>query len=279
MVGYYRRFIPSFSSIAAPLSSLTKKDRLFEWTEEQESAFQSLKAKLSEAPVLCHYDPNAKTILQTDASFFGWGFIISQISAEDGLEHPIAIESGQFTGAQLNYTTTKKEFLAIVEAFIRAWHMLLQVNTTVLTDHHNLKYWMVPRQLTPRQARWMEILSGFRFKIIYRPGKLAVMPDALSRRADYHPGKGETNDIELNNIQALPDFGEQNKGLTTETLRALQSSTSELSPVSISDLVSALPLDEIVAPLRSELLLLALRSDDHSECRDLQPVQSLVDLR
>ena len=76
--------------------------------------------------------------------------------------------------------------------------MLLQVNTTVLTDHHNLKYWMVPRQLMPLQALWMEVSSGFRFKIVYRPGKLAVMPNALSRRADYHPGEGETNDIEAN---------------------------------------------------------------------------------
>ena len=98
---------------------------------------------------------------------FGWGFIISQINSKDGLEHPVAIESGRFAGAHLNYTTTKKEFLAIIEAFIWCRHMLLQVNATVLTDHHNLKYWMVPRQLTPRQARWMEVLSGFRFKIIY----------------------------------------------------------------------------------------------------------------
>ena len=96
--------------------------------------------------------------------------------------------------------------------------MLLQVNTTVLTDHHNLKYWMVPRQLTPCQAHRMEVLSGFRFKIVYQPGKLAVMPDALSRRADYHPGKGETNDIEVNVAQALPSFGEQSQGSPIEVL-------------------------------------------------------------
>ena len=166
VVGYYRWFIPSFLSIAAPWSSLTKKNRLFEWIEEQEGAFQLLKTKLSEFLVLCHYNPKAKTMLQTNASFFSWRFIISQINAKDGLEHPIAIESGRFTGAQLSYTTTKKEFLAIVETFIWARHMSLQVNTIMLTDHHNLKYWMVPRQLTPCQAHWMEVSSGFRFKIV-----------------------------------------------------------------------------------------------------------------
>lgn len=93
LVGYYRGFVPNFSAIAAPLSSLTKKDRLFEWKNEQESAFQLLKAKLAEAPVIAHYDPKAETTLQTDASFFGWGFIISQVNAVDGLDHPIAIES------------------------------------------------------------------------------------------------------------------------------------------------------------------------------------------
>ena len=82
-------------------NSLTKKDRLFVWTEEQEGAFQLLKAKLSESPVLCHYNPEAETILQANTSFFGWGFIISQINAKDSLEHPIAIESERFNGAQL----------------------------------------------------------------------------------------------------------------------------------------------------------------------------------
>ena len=105
------------------------------------------------------------------------------------------------------------------------------------------------------------------------------MPDALSRRAGYHPGKGETNNIELNNVQALPNnFGKQNKGSSMETLRALQLSTSKLLPVSILDLVNDLALDEIIAPLQSELLLLALCSDDQSDCRYLHPVQSLVNL-
>ena len=65
---------------------------------------------------------------------------------------------------------------------------------------------MEPRQLSPRQARWVELLSTFRFKIVYRPGKYATMPDALSRRADYHPGKGATVDHKHNFVQALPSI-------------------------------------------------------------------------
>ena len=178
------------------------------------------------APVLAHYNPAAKTILQTDASFFGWGFIILQIS-DDGEEHPIVIESGRFKGAQINYTTTEKEFLAIVEAFTRNRHMLLPVETLVLTDHHNLRYWQTPRQLSPRQARWAELLQGFRMKIVYRPGKMATMPDALSRRSDYHGGKGATELLEYNFVQALPNEEE-----LPDFLRGAIEEQDEINPVS-----------------------------------------------
>ena len=66
----------------------------------------------------------------------------------------------------------EKEFLAIVEPFIRHWYMLLQVLTTVVADYQNLNYWMMPRQLSPQQARWGKILAVFRFKIVYHPGRL-----------------------------------------------------------------------------------------------------------
>ncbi|EIW73013.1 hypothetical protein TREMEDRAFT_26181, partial [Tremella mesenterica DSM 1558] len=168
VVSYYRRFVPNFSRIAKPINDLTRKDVPFVWGVEQEGAFKELKDRMCKAPVLAHFDPSLKTLLQTDASFFGWGFIISQVN-ELGQEHPVAIESGAFQAAQLNYTVGKKELLAIVEAFRRRRHLLLQVETTVLTDHLNLTYWMEPKQLSPRQGRWVEELSNFRFKMVYRP--------------------------------------------------------------------------------------------------------------
>jgi hypothetical protein len=194
MVGYYRRFVKEFSTIAAPITELTKKDKVFEWTDRQQAAFDELKRRLVTAPILAHFNLEFMTILQTDASFYGWGFIISQVNKETGLQHPVVIESGRFSGAQLNYSTNEKEFMANVEAFRRCRHMLLQVHTTVLTDHLNPKYWMEPRDLNPRQARWVDILSPFRISIVYRPGKQATMPDALSRRADYHPSQHNEDD-------------------------------------------------------------------------------------
>ena len=93
-----------------PLTKLTKKGQVFEWSEKEESAFEEMKRKMCEGPVLQHYDPRAQTILQTDALFFGWGFIISQISVKNGQEHPIIIESGRFKGANQLYHDRKRFF-------------------------------------------------------------------------------------------------------------------------------------------------------------------------
>ena len=291
LVSYYRRFVPSFSKIAAPITSLTKKGVPFTWDKPQQEAFESLKSMLATAPVLAHYDPTFETILQTDASHFGWGFIISQINAETRLEHPVAIESGRFTGAQLNYSTSEKEFLAIVQAFVRNRHMLLQVATLVLTDHNNLKYWMEPRQLTPRQARWKETLAPFRFKIVYRPGRQATMPDALSRRADYHPGKGSTVHQEFNFVQALPSFEEDrvtspNKAEESSPnflLRALQPLVSALDRdyfVDDVDIIQGLQEDDEIRPVREQMLQVRCASCQHSTCVAVQTESpALAELR
>jgi len=271
VVGYYRRFVPGFSKIAAPINELTRKDRVFEWGPAQQTAFDELKEKLCSAPVLAHYNPKFETILQTDASHFGWGFVISQINADTGLEHPVAIESGRFSPAQINYSTSEKEFLAIVESFIRYRHMLLQVFTSILTDHLNLTYWMTPRQLNPRQARWMEILSPFRFIIIYRPGKSADMPDALSRRSDYHPGKGATLEQELNYAQALPSFTEISKtakqfgddSRSQVMLRALQhSNTIERGYFATdAEIINGLREDPEIEPIVADMLAIVKHLD------------------
>jgi hypothetical protein len=140
---------------------LTKKNVPFIWGPDQQNAFETLRDLLITAPILAHYNPNLPTTIQTDASHFGWGAIILQKSEEDGLERPISIESGKFKDAELQYNTTEKEFLAIVNAFTQNHHILLPIELVVITDHLNLTYWTKPRQLNPRQARWVDALSQF----------------------------------------------------------------------------------------------------------------------
>jgi len=261
MASYYRRFNPNFSLIARPVNDLTKKDVTFAWGDRENKAFETLKSLMSSTPVLAHFQPGAETIIQTDASNFGWGFIISQIDPSTKLEHPIAIESGSFKAAELNYTVTEKEFYAIVMAFKRKRHILLQVEATILTDHLNLTYWTEPRQLNPRQARWADLLSGFTFKIIYRPGPKAVYPDALSRRPDYGNERPEQEFI-----QALPSIDDQGQTSSTisHLLHAMVKTYSELEGgaeepskddnlVDVGDIREGLKEDKELEQVRIEL--------------------------
>jgi len=272
MASYYRRFVPNFGQIARPLHHLTKAGVQFEWTQMQQDAFDKLKSVMCKAPVLAYFNPLAETIVQTDASFFGWGFVISQIDPETRQEHPIAIESGAFKGAELNYTTTEKEFLAIVEAFRRKRHILLQVNSLILTDHLNLTYWMEPRVLNGRQARWVDLLSSFSFRIVYRPGPKNVFPDALSRRPDYSPN----SDDEPNLVQALPNLDmvsntdTQLRHLLRATLPVVEDELDEEPRnglLDLGDVKEGIEHDEDLSTVRVELKKNAVSPEDSPDLK------------
>ena len=96
MASYYRRFIPSFAKIAHPLHALTRKDMQFEWTQECQEAFETLKKKLTSAPVLGYPRFDASFVLETDASIDGLGAVLSQ-TQEDGKLHPITYASRALT--------------------------------------------------------------------------------------------------------------------------------------------------------------------------------------
>ena len=110
LAGYYRKFIRNFSKIAKPLTELIKKDAPFHWTDRQQNAFETLKQKLCEAPVLKYPDFNKNFVLTTDASNEGLGAILSQ--SQDG--HPCCYISRTLNPPEKNYSTTEKELLAIV---------------------------------------------------------------------------------------------------------------------------------------------------------------------
>ncbi|QRW12162.1 Retrotransposable element Tf2 protein [Ceratobasidium sp. AG-Ba] len=185
-VNFYRRFIAKFSKIARPLHDLTKKDTKFEWTQECQKAFEEIKKRVSQDPVLIHPDPNKPFILETDASGIAIGAILSQ-RGEDGYLHPVAYLSKSYNDAQRNYDTANKELLAIVES-LKHWRIYLEgtiLPVTVFTDHRNLERWKNAETFNRRHARWHMELASFNFEIHYRPGKMSNKPDALSRRHDH----------------------------------------------------------------------------------------------
>ncbi|QRV83029.1 Transposon Tf2-7 polyprotein [Ceratobasidium sp. AG-Ba] len=185
-VNFYRRFIAEFSKIARPLHDLTKRDTKFEWTQECQQAFEEIKKRVSQDPVLIHPNPDKPFILETDASGIAIGAILSQ-RGEDGYLHPVAYLSKSYNDAQRNYDTANKELLAIVES-LKHWRIYLEgtiLPVTVFTDHRNLERWKNAETFNRRHARWHMELASFNFEIHYRPGKMSNKPDALSRRHDH----------------------------------------------------------------------------------------------
>jgi transposase InsO family protein len=186
---YYRKFISNYSGLAAPLTALLRKDVPFVFAVPQQQAFESLLKSFTTAPILSYFDPTFPITVETDASDYAMGAILSQTSASDGKLHPVAFWSRKFLPAELNYEIHDKELLAIKDAF-QEWRSYLigaEHSIRVLTDHRNLEYFMTSRMLNRRQARWAMFFSDFNFRIEYRPGRLQEQADALSRRSDYTP--------------------------------------------------------------------------------------------
>ena len=123
MVSYYRKFIRSFSEVAAPLHDLTKKGQIFQWGDKEERAMQNLKDALTEAPVLRLADPEKKYVVATDASNYAIGGVLMQGSESD--LHPIAFISRKLRTTELKYDTYDKEMIAIVYA-LQQWRHYLE---------------------------------------------------------------------------------------------------------------------------------------------------------
>jgi transposase InsO family protein len=207
---FYRRFIAGYSRMSAPLSNLLKGDQrtqAFELSAEALQAFSSLKTAFIEAPFLQHFDPAKPTRVETDASGFAVGGVLSQPGNDDAevsqrQYRPVAFWSRKMTPAEMNYETHDSELLAIVMAF-KHWRHYLEGSrhrVTVVTDHNNLKYFMTTKELNGRQARWAERLSRFDFVIEYRPGRKNPA-DGPSRRPDYNVHSDERGTILLPTLQ------------------------------------------------------------------------------
>ncbi|GJV81236.1 putative reverse transcriptase domain-containing protein [Tanacetum coccineum] len=173
LAGYYRRFIKDFLKIAKSLTELTQKNKKYIWGEDQESAFQLLKQKLCEAPILALPEGNDDFVVYCDASHQGMGAVLMQ------REKVIAYASRQLKPNEENYTTHDLELGAVVFA-LKIWrHYLYGTKCTVFTDHKSLQHILNQKELNMRQRRWLELLADYDCEIRYHPGKSNVVADAL----------------------------------------------------------------------------------------------------
>ncbi|GJT72959.1 putative reverse transcriptase domain-containing protein [Tanacetum coccineum] len=155
LAGYYRRFIENLSTIVKPLTSLTQKNQKYEWGENQEEAFQTLKDKLCNAPILSLPNKVEDFMVYCDASNQGLGCALMQ------RDKVIAYASRQLKSHEKSYTTHNLELGIVVFA--------------------------LKKELNMRQKRWLEMFSDFEYEIKYDPVKANVVADALSRKERVKP--------------------------------------------------------------------------------------------
>ncbi|GKD86578.1 putative reverse transcriptase domain-containing protein, partial [Tanacetum coccineum] len=175
------RFMEGFSKIAKSLTELTQKNKKYIWGEDQESAFQLLKQKLYEAPILALPEGNDDFVVYCDASHQGLGAVLMQ------REKVIAYASRQLKPHEENYTTHDLKLGAVVFA-LKIWrHYLYGTKYIVFTDHKSRQYILDQKELNMRQRHWLELLADYDCEICYHPGKANVVADALSRKERIKP--------------------------------------------------------------------------------------------
>ncbi|CAN6581013.1 unnamed protein product [Malus baccata var. baccata] len=177
--GFYRRFIKDFSKIAQPLCRLLQKEVAFEFTKECMASFNQLKELLTTAPIIVPPDWSLPFELMCDASDYALGAVLGQ--RKDKKPHVIYYASRTLNDAQLNYSTTEKELLAVVFALDKFRSYLIGTKIIVFTDHAALKYLLTKKEAKPRLIRWMLLLQEFDIEIRDKKGSENVVADHLSR--------------------------------------------------------------------------------------------------
>jgi len=194
LANYYHRFIKGFASIARPLHDMVKKDKKWEWMEKQGKAFEELKRRFTEEPVLAALDIDKKMRMEVDASDYATGGVLS-MECGDGLWRPVAFLSKSLNETERNYEIHDKEMLAVIRG-LEVWRHLLegaQYKFEIWTDYKNLEYFMKAQKLNRRQARWALYLSWFDFILKHVAGTKMGKADGLSRRSDWKIGVDKDN--------------------------------------------------------------------------------------
>ena len=180
LCSYYRKFVANFASIARPLHQLTEKGAKFVWSENCTKAFNHLKQRLIEAPVLAYPAETGQFILDTDASQGGLGAVLSQV--QQGVERVIAYYSRALSKPERNYCVTRKELLALLSAVGHFHPYLYGREFVIRVDHASLQWLLRFKEPEGQIARWLEKLQQYNFVVQHRPGKTHANADALSRR-------------------------------------------------------------------------------------------------
>ena len=253
---YYNRFIKDFSALARPLYALGPKRVKFSWGEMEETSFQALKAALTSAPVMAYPTPNGRWILDTDASHFAIGGVLSQMQSDENGEEQekvIAYGSKSLQGRQQRYCTRRRELLAIVH-FVKAFRPYLYGKfVTIRTDHASLRYLKTLNNPDDQFARWIEVLEETYYTIEIRKGKDHGNADGMSRIP--------TEACEGNKCICIGVDEMERKGEVTDDYRIQSAAFDDEEGVEIADELDS-DDDEATKPAPSTLKNTAEDKDD-----------------
>jgi len=242
LASYYRKFVPSFAALAAPLHALTGKNKKFDWTSSCEDGFQKLKSALVSSPILAMPNNSDPFVLDTDACDVNIGAVLSQV--QEGEERVIAYASRSLSKQERYYCVTRKEMLAVVFYSKSFRQYLLGRQFLIRTDHSALQCVKTTPEPMGQQARWCEILEEFDFQIVHRPGMKHGNADALSRRPCRQCGK-EVGDGVRSEVRVI-EFQEIIRGTrwTRQELIEVTKQDNKISPFYEEVLGNSLPMDE-----------------------------------
>lgn len=208
LTNHFRAYIPNYAAIVRPLVGLKKKDTVWNWTEECQSAFEKLKQLITSEPILQLPDWTLQFELCTDASNLGCGSVLYQRDLKSPKAKQLRVigyQSYTFKKAERNYSTTEKEGLAVVKAF-KYFRTYLEGRTVIVhTDHQAILSILNEKEPTGRLGRWITFLMGFDIKINHRSGKELTDADAMSRLC-----------LEKDTIQQFVSYGVSNNEYTPE---------------------------------------------------------------
>nr|GEW01115.1 reverse transcriptase domain-containing protein [Tanacetum cinerariifolium] len=225
--GFYRRFIKDFSKIARPMTRLLEKDTPFLFSKECVESFQTLRIKLTEAPILIAPDWDMPFELMCDASDFAIGAVLGQ--RQEKHFRPIHYASKTMTEVESNYTTTEKEMLAVVYAFDKFQSYLILNKGIMYMDHSALKYLFAKKDSKARLLCWVLLLQEFTFKVIDTKGAENLATDHLSRFENPHQNVLDPKEInELFPLETLNMFSFRGVYTARKPLTFLRLATMDL---------------------------------------------------
>ena len=263
LCSYYRKFIDKFAHIASPLHELTKGHKkslnrklTFHndaesgvgqlWTSNHNTAFNTLKQRLTTHPVLLFPDFSRPFTVIPDASGYAIGGVLCQDHGH-GLQ-PVAYESRVLNKAEKRYPVHEQELLAILHCCKKWKHYLLGQNITVLTDHKPLAYLSTQPHLSNRQARWLDFLAEYNMHIEPIKGSTNVVGDAMSRRPDMQMDIKcliiTKSDVITANIKGSQYFHEMLDSIYADHINTESQACNKITEVSVQAIIACTTQEE-----------------------------------